>query len=217
MENILLKEGKNNKMNFIKIFKIGGAIICYFAFLALISNIRAPIEYNPSGEVILSEKNFVRLSDESKVSNNIEAAEFKGINDTISDGLQSQISIKDSPAFYVSFNIQCSKKDIGRTICVDLCADNYDNSEQEKDIKLDSQKSTINVVLYTGKEHPDSAMLRIFSYGASDYSISDISVQTMTGIPKRIEKYVIIFITLSILYVFGTLALFSKKKRNLRK
>lgn len=150
------------------------AIIGYFSLLVCISYLRSgffqsgPIgfERGPADFVSLDDSNGFNCDSQGISLNN-------QIENTLSGGY-TDINLKGVEEVLIQFSIE--NKSNETLLTIDLCADGYDQEEQEKQLVIYTGLNNYQFSLPTGENAPDQAKLRFFTFNQTELTISDLSV-----------------------------------------
>ena len=158
-----------------KILFIVSLIVCYFSFLTMLSYLRAPAEELCRYETVLTAADFKPMEGaEEHTEIQDDRIDLNNTDQGALSGCQTEINLQDIVKVDISFTTDSELH--GSTVHVDFCGEDYDSSEQEKEIFLKRGIYEHDFSLFPGEEHPASTMLRIFSIDTAMSKISELKI-----------------------------------------
>lgn len=158
-------------------------IVCYMAFLNVISHARGPQNYEAVTDApLLTASDFIGFdggrAEQGLVFNN----QTMGA----AVGYQAELSLDELERILISFTVDCPPEYIGSTLYVDLYNDiaNYDNPEQEYHLVLQEGLNNASTVLEPGKSAPENGQLRFFTVEPADYTLEDLQIYQEIPLPN---------------------------------
>lgn len=168
----------------IKILLILEAVICYMAFLNVISHIQGPPQYQVLTDApLLTTSDFLNF-DGKKMAGDTLA--FSSQNEGTAVGYQTQLSLSELESICVSFTLNCPADYVGTMLYIDLYNGQaqYDNPEQEHQIVLQSGLNMVESVFSIEEDAPSEAQLRVFTLEKAGYTVDKLQVCKAEPLPK---------------------------------
>lgn len=185
-------------------------IVCYMAFLTIISYARGPERYQvlTSTPLLQSEDFAPYLGDLPKEAGFVF---IENVTPGIAVGYAAPLELHAKERFQVSFWVDCAAEFAGGTLYTDLFNGEvaYDSPEQEVCTVLQVGRNEIQFSLGTGEAPPDTALLRFFTGDRAGYQLNDIRVYREEILPKVSKKMWAVLVA-CVLALVGTIFVWRK-------
>ncbi len=171
-----------------KILFVVFLIICYFSFLTMISYLRAPAEELCRPGTGYTAADFKVMEEAGKNANITgENIRFHSSESGNLSGIYTEVDLREAIKYDVRFTTNSSED--GGQMFVDLCAEGYDNPEQEYTIGLKKGIYEYHFALKPGENYPEKARLRIFTLDEVDANLTKLSIHE--AIPKDKKNIIV--------------------------
>lgn len=182
-------------------------VLCiYFALLSLVSFARAPVQYQSTSEQLLTYSDLSVSIGENEAFVSDAFLAFNSRNSG-AKAFSAWISLLGVENIWVEFTVDCPEEYQGSILHVDLCADGYDNPEQEFEVALVPGENRIAGVLHKGDHAPEKAQFRVFTLDPGVYIIEDLFVcnaiksnRMMAGVIVVTALFIILSVSVAVWY-----------------
>lgn len=198
-------QSMTGKRGILKAILIIEIIVCYMAVLTVISHIRGPEPWVLSDAPLLRTEDFMPLNSVKPETEEVFHFQNDGKGDAV--GFSAPLGLQGVERIQISFQVECSNEYAGGLLCVDLCAEGYDNPEQEKQIELQAGSNDVSFELSPGDGSPDYAQLRFFTVSPADFKITELRIYQVVPAPK-VSLGMALFAAVCIIALVVTICIF---------
>lgn len=172
-----------------RVIRLVLTLLFYFSFLTFVSYLRADKDSMPmrlSSVSTLTDFQVLEGAEENTViDGDLIRLDSHGVAAT--SGVYAEVSLADVKKIFVRF--QACGENAGTLLTLDLCAENYDRSEQEVQLLIPAGDGEYSVSLKSGEGAPEKARLRFFATEPAKISLRSIELRAQKQVNiNRIVK-----------------------------
>lgn len=164
---------------------IAEIIICYLAFLTVVSYIRGPERYRTVTDTpLLRSEEFISFAGAPAGTGG--GLRLENTASGAAVGYMARLRLTGLEQIYISFQMECPAEFAGGTLVIDLYNSEaeYDNPEQEYRLTIQEGHSEVECQLTPGESPPEEAFLRVFTLDHAGYQLEEIRICRMELLPR---------------------------------